>query len=336
MPPGPLRRSLNPVARDEEFRKVAEDLRALGRSLARDFWQAADQARRSGRPPSHIIRHGLRQMAGEARRGLFGEDVRRDPRWVRPHRGAWGGYPRWGPPPGRGASRPGGWRGFGPPVGAAPAPRPRRPARPPVRRRWDATTLLGTLIVLFGSAWLLGALHAIRVPLEGVVAVGLMLLGGAVVLTARTDWSLSRRAWPLWVGAALVVVLVATSGTLGIAGTLDHVQFGTMQRTATAGQTVYGGFGNLSVDARGLKPGGVLKVESAAGETHIDTPPGIPVEIHARVLAGRVCVEGAPQAQGLEAGVNALFGSGPAEPITVTVRQMAGAVIIDGSGCSRR
>ena len=312
---------------------MAEDLRALGRSLARDFWQAADQARRSGRPPSHIIRHGLRQMAGEARRGLFGEDFRRG----RTHRGAWGDYPRWGAPPrARPVGGPGAWRGFGPPAGTSRAPRARRPARPPVRHRWDATTLLGALVVLFGSAWLLGALHAVRVPLEGVVAVGLMLLGAAVVLTARTDWSLSRRAWPLWVGAALVVVLVATSGTLGIAGTLDHVQFGTMQRTATAGQTVYGGFGNLSVDARGLKPGGAVKVESAAGETHIDTPPGIPVEVHARVLAGRVCVEGTPQAQGLEAGVNALFGSGPAEPVTVTVRQMAGAVIIDGSGCSRR
>lgn len=187
--------------------------------------------------------------------------------------------------------------------------------------------------MLFGTAWLLGALHAVRVPLEGVVAAGLMLLGAAVIVTARTDWSLSRRSWTLWVGAGLIVVLVASSSTLGIAGTLEHVQFGTMDRTAISGQTIHGGFGQLIVEARGLKPGTTLKVESAAGETTIDTPPGIPVDLHARVLAGRICVDGSPRAQGLQADVNALVGSGPARPVTLTVRQMAGVVIIDGGGC---
>ena len=306
---------------------MAEDLRALGRSLARDFWQAADQARRSGRPPSHVIRHGLRQMAGEARRGLLGDHWR-----------GWNGYPGWGPPGRRPPGRPGSWRGWGPPASVAPPSRPRRaerPPRPPVRRRWDASTLLGILVVLFGTAWLLGALHAVRVPLEGVVAAGLMLLGAAVIITARTDWSLSRRSWPLWVGAGLIVVLVASSSTLGIAGTLEHVQFGTMDRTASSGQTIHGGFGQLTVNARGLEPGATLKVVSAGGETAIETPPGIPVDVHARVLAGRICVDGSPRAQGLEASVNSLFGSGPTRPVTLTVRQMAGTVIIDGGGCSR-
>jgi hypothetical protein len=65
--------------------------------------------------------------------------------------------------------------------------------------------------VLFGVAWLIGATGALHVSIEGVVAVGLMLLGASLVVTGRTDWSLSRRSWPVWLGAALIAVLVATS-----------------------------------------------------------------------------------------------------------------------------
>lgn len=158
-----------------------------------------------------------------------------------------------------------------------------------------------------------------------------------MIVTARTDWSLSRHSWPLWVGAGMVVALIAVSSTLGIAGSLDHLSFGTMQQTARPGGTVYGGFGNLTVDATSVPAGSSVTVESAAGETRITTPPGVPVELHARVLAGQVCVYGSPEAQGLEAGVDQLFGSGTAAaPLTLTVHQMAGQVIIDGGGCNRR
>ena len=313
---------------------MAEDLRALGRSLARDLRQAAEQARRSGAPPGDAIRHGLHQVAREARRGLGGSA----------HRRGWSGYPGWGPAGRRGLyGRP--WTGprwgppvrsSGPPVPAVP-PRPRKPGLPPVRRRWDATTVAGMLILLFGSAWLVGAVHALSVPVEAVIAVGLMLLGAAVIVTARTDWSLSRHAWPLWVGAGLVVALIAVSSTLGIGSSLDHVSFGTMQRTAYPDRTVYGGFGDLTVDAASVPAGSAVTVESAAGQTNITTPPGVPVVLHARVLAGRVCVNGARQAQGLEAGVDELFGAGPAvAPLSLTVHQLAGQIIIDGGGCSRR
>ncbi|HET9076685.1 MAG TPA: hypothetical protein VFN68_07120 [Acidimicrobiales bacterium] len=324
------------MARDEEFRRVAEDLRALGRSLARDFWQAADQARRSGRPPGRVISHGLRHMAGEARRGMWGGGHWRG---YGPYRGygwpagpqvPWDPRNRPAPPPGPS------WPTRRRPPQPPPArPGPPRPARPPVRRRWDATTLLGLLIVVFGSAWLLGAVNAVQVPTEGVVAIGLMVLGVAVIVTARTDWSLSRRAWPLWVGAALVVVAVTASSTFGIAGTLNHVSFGAMQRTAVAGRTVYGGFGNLSVDGTALAPGARVTVESAAGRTDISTPPGVPVEVHARVLAGQVCVGGQAPARGLDATVDGLFRSGAAQPVTLDVHQLAGDVIIDGGRCNQ-
>ncbi len=340
MTPGVTRSYPDGVARDEEFRKVAEDLRALGRSLARDFWQAADQARRSGRPPGHVIRHGLRQMAGEARRGLWGTGCPprpgyyrrygRDGRWAPPPTSP-GGAP--GRPPSAGQWGPGGWFRPGPARTWSPPPRPTRPAPPPVRRRWDSTTLAGLLIVLFGAAWLIGALGALRLPLEGVVAAGLMILGLAVIVTARTDWSLSRHIWPVWLGAGLLVVLIATSSTLGVGGALNHVSFGNMNRVGTPGSTVYGGFGHLSVDARGLPPGATLTVKSAAGQTYVTTPPGVPLDLRARVGAGRVCVGGRPQASGVEADVRQRFGTGPAAAVTLRVNQLAGEVVIDGPGC---
>jgi hypothetical protein len=63
-------RSLFYVARDDEFRKVAEDIGALARSLGRDFREAVDQAMRGGYPPGRAVRHGLRGVGHQARRGM--------------------------------------------------------------------------------------------------------------------------------------------------------------------------------------------------------------------------------------------------------------------------
>src|SRR6202022_3966388 len=46
---------------------------------------------------------------------------------------------------------------------------------------------------------------------EAVLAVALMVLGAATVVTARTDWALSRRKWPIWLRAGPVLVLTAPS-----------------------------------------------------------------------------------------------------------------------------
>src|SRR5262249_23213984 len=89
----------------------------------------------------------------------------------------------------------------------------RRCPPPPVRRRWDASVLAALLIVMFGVAWLIGGLGALHLSTEAVLAAGLMLLGAALVVTARTDWSLSRHAWPIMLGGALVIGLLATSST---------------------------------------------------------------------------------------------------------------------------
>lgn len=345
---------------DEELRKVAEDLRALARSLARDFRQATDTARTDGRSPADALRHSLRGMADEARRNT-GDGWGRWGRWEghggpgRHRRGYW-----YGPPPGWGvpSDRSGGTPDPGgadpaptpPATAAAPTPAPDRrngcrrgASLPPVRRRWDATTVAGALAVLFGTAWLLGSVGAVHVPAEAVVAAGLVLLGAAVVVTARTDWSLSRHRWPVWAGAGLVGVLIATSSTFGVDGSLRHVSFGHMSVVAVPGGTVYGGFGRLDVDASGLKPGQAVTVESVAGQTDIRTPPGAALTVDARVVGGRICVFGRDVADGVGAGFDQLVSAPgaptnsapPAGAITIRVHQMAGEVVVGGTGCSR-
>lgn len=217
-----------------------------------------------------------------------------------------------------------------------------------MRRRWDATTVAGVLAVLFGGAWLLAAVGAVHVPAEAVVAVGLMLLGAAVVVTARTDWSLSRRSWPLWLGGLLVVVLAATSATFGVEGSLRHVSIGTMNITARPGATVYGGVGDLTVDAGGLRPGDHITVESVAGNTVVNTPAGADLFVDARLVGGQICVAGHDLADGAGARVQKLVtpapgsgsgGTAPAlagsSPIVIDVHQMAGRIQIGGPRCSR-
>ena len=343
------------VPSDEELRKVAEDVRALARSLARDFWDAKQSAERGGRPAADALKHGIRDAAEGARREFQ--------RGMRHH---WHG---WGPPPPRRPRR-GGPPGFpfGPPgpgqepatsgVGLAgdragqttpqyppgwvgsPWVNPHRRAErhgrghlPPVRRRWDASVLAALLVVVFGVAWLVGGLGAVHLSTEAVLAAGLMLLGAALVVTARTDWSLSRHAWPVILGGVLVVGLLATSATFGVNGALSHMSIGNMNPTVSAqGGTVYGGLGQLTVHAQALNPGSTLKVESIAGETDISLPPGATVDVNAKVLAGQVCVAGHPSSSGVGADYVGTAESGSGLPITLDVHQLAGQVMIDGIG----
>ncbi|MBV9661777.1 MAG: hypothetical protein JO337_11525 [Acidimicrobiales bacterium] len=337
------------MARDDEFRKVAEDVRALARSLGRDFREAVDQATRAGRPTSEAFRHGLRGVADEARRTM--RSNRPGPYYRPYYRGRGWRYP---PPPEGGPAGP-----AQPAQGSAtPEPSwsdsrpywagPRWPRRqpsqlkcaplPPVRRRWDATTVIGMLAVLFGAAWLLGALHAISVPAEAVIASGLVLLGASLIVTARTDWSLSRHSWPVVLGAALIAVLIVTSTSLGVGGALDHISFGTMTRdNVGSGQTVYGGFGELTVHATSLAPGQSVKVQSVAGLTTIDTDRSVPLRVDAKLLGGQICVDGLDQADGVNANLHRVYDAPTAAPpVHVEVHQLFGRVLINGTGCGPR
>jgi hypothetical protein len=194
--------------------------------------------------------------------------------------------------------------------------------------------LAGLLIVVFGAAWLIGGLGVTHLSVEAVLALGLMLLGASLVVTARTDWSLSRHAWPVVLGVGLVLVLFATSSTFGATGALSHVSFGEIHRSATKSTTVYGGFGQLDVDARGVPPGSDLHVQSIAGETFIQLPAGKTVDIKARVLAGQVCINGVAANSGIGASTSQTI-QGTGRPVTIDVHQVAGQVSIGSKGCTR-
>jgi hypothetical protein len=205
---------------------------------------------------------------------------------------------------------------------------------PPVRHRWDATTVLGAIAVLFGVAWLLGALQAVHVSIEGVVALGLVFLGAAMIVTGRTDWSLSRRSWPVWLGIGLIAVLVSTSTTFGLGSAVRHVSFGNKSETVTTnGQTVYGGFGNLTVDATRLGSGQKLTVNSVAGNVTVQLPPNAHLTVNAHALAGHVCVDGF-DSSGVGAQVQRTIpGTGP--DLTLDVHESFGQITVGSQGCAQ-
>jgi Cell wall-active antibiotics response 4TMS YvqF len=219
-----------------------------------------------------------------------------------------------------------------------------RTAPPPVRHRWDASTVAGLLAVLFGVAWLIGATGILHVSIEAVVAVGLMLLGASLVVTGRTDWSLSRRSWPVWLGIGLIGVLVVTSSAFGLGGALDSVSFGNKTVTAQGGAlptgTVHGGFGNLVVDLTRANTAGSVKVVSVAGNTTVRLPADATVDLDARVVAGQICVNGKEVSSGVGAQDHGDVQPGspataPGPTITLHVHQVFGQIFIGTAGCAR-
>jgi hypothetical protein len=253
--------------------------------------------------------------------------------------------PDWAP--GRGWVGPDG-RPVGPP-GTGPSwhqhqhrPRRQRNPLPPVLHRWDATTVVGILAVLFGVAWLIGATGLWHMSIEGVVAVGLMLLGASLVVTGRTDWSLSRHSWPVWLGFGMIVVLIATSTTFGLGGALNNVSFGnsTVQVNSTPwpNGTIHGGFGDLTVNVTApLVKDETLKVVSVAGKTTVVLPqkPNYNVTVDARVAAGQVCVEG-QVANGPGAQYRGTLAGPPGTKTTLTldVHESFGQIVIGSQGCA--
>lgn len=191
--------------------------------------------------------------------------------------------------------------------------------------------LAALLVVMSGVAWAAGVLGLAHLAPEAVLAAGLMLLGASLIVTARTDWSLSRHAWPVVVGVVLVAGLFATSSSFGVAGALSHVSFGDMTAAAAPGRTVYGGFGQLTVTVPTGYASDSVRIESVAGNTVVSLPADVTATVHARVLAGQVCING-HLSNGVGATETEQVGNG-ARPLTVEVHQLAGQVLIVSRGC---
>lgn len=207
--------------------------------------------------------------------------------------------------------------------------------------------MAGLLAVLFGLAWLIGATGVHHVSIEAIVAVGLMLLGASLVVTARTDWSLSRRSWPVWLGAGLIAVLIATSTTFGLGGALDSVSFGTthpsIDATSPPSGTVHGGFGDLNATVKGQPTKNeTIKLASVAGRTTVNfdsTKANYLVQVNAHVVGGQICVNGTNVGNGMFAQnpPQSPFAIGSPEQqsptLTLDVHQVFGQILINGTEC---
>jgi hypothetical protein len=180
-----------------------------------------------------------------------------------------------------------------------PAPRPKR-QRPPLRHRHDGSTLVGALALLFGLAWLASRTHLASVSTEVVLAAALMILGGTMVVTARTDWALSRRAWPALLGAGLVIAAIATSPSLGVPTDWNDMRIGarTVQYSTweSVPATYHGGIGKTTVDLSALpaRPpqNRNFEVTTTTGQLVILLPPDVHVVVDAELAVGAIGING--------------------------------------------
>ena len=344
------------VPTDDEFRRVAEDVRALARSLARDIRGAVDRAReepadgqprtdrvsaagRAAREELRMARAALRQATrGRHNHGCGWPEppgLSGRPRWDN-----WG-RPRFGPPDPAPAAGTGTtstatigqdraeWHARSADVSHRPAP------SLPLRHRHDGSTLLGLLAVVFGLAWLAAGTQLVDVSAEAVLAVALMVLGLAMVITARTDWALSRRSWPVFAGALLLVALIVSSSSPTLASDIRHLQFGSRTITASSWTdipaTVEGGVGETVVDLSAihdpLTAPRVLEVDGAVGNLIIRLPADLAATLDAHIGAGSIMVNRLNVASGFRPTYNRTLNPGAAGPVlTLRVRSGVGTV----------
>lgn len=311
---------------------MAEDVRALVRSLVRDVRSGVDEARREANRSSQAIGDEMRKAARQSRQNLR---AARGPYSQPHHRHRWDATP-----PGAGA-------GSGPPsgpgssvgVGVAAPPRPVRPPRPPrpaktlgpLRHRHDSSTVLGLVALILGLSWLAAATHFFAVPWKAAVAVALMVLGAAMVVTARTDWALSRRAWPMLLGALLVAILALGTASISWPSVGSHDLSWTSWSAVPA--TVNGGVGTTTVDLRPL-PSLLsplrLEVDRNIGLLHVFLPRSVAVAIDESAGIGSVIYNGRRLSSGVGQHVQQVLNPSVAGPLlTLVVHNTVGTVRIE-------
>jgi hypothetical protein len=168
--------------------------------------------------------------------------------------------------------------------------------------------------VLVGLAWLGSASGVVSLSLETVLAAVLVVLGAAMVVTARTDWSLSRRHWPVWLGIVVLLLVMASAGT---AGGLSRLHFGPTTASPAVsdlGKPINNFAGPITVTlpATAPKNGTTLKVHDVFGPISVMVPANAPyhVDVDARSHFGPVNVTGAQRGSGVFPHKTATIGSG--------------------------
>jgi hypothetical protein len=155
-------------------------------------------------------------------------------------------------------------------------------------------------------AWLAAGTHVLQLSAEAVLAVALMIVGVTTVLTARTDWALSRRSWPVLLGAGLVFALILASASPRFPGGFRDMRVGSRtlmySSWAELPPTINGSVGRTVVDLTSLSP--PLPATQAVhiggiGLIVVRLPPGVHVVIDAHVGAGSINLSGEQVANGL-------------------------------------
>lgn len=167
-----------------------------------------------------------------------------------------------------------------------------------------------------------GTLHAAA---ETTLATCLVILGAVMVVTARTDWSLSRHLWPLLLGLALVGLLVSLTAAPDARRSIGDVRF-----VASPGQPVPAvistGVGDVTVDLRQL-PYGVhaVTIEGLAGASRVTLPTGRSVDLDAHLDGGQISVNGVAVRSGPFADLHQHFGP-PGHDVVIDVSENFGTI----------
>jgi predicted membrane protein len=171
------------------------------------------------------------------------------------------------------------------------APVPATAARPPAPRSSVNTRVLGGLLLVFGSGWMLKAAGILDIPWSAIVSLVLIALGLALIVTFR---SRARTVPLLALGAALTVGLTIGTSNIGLRG-------GFGQRTLT-GQAVLAapvqtlGFGELLLDLRNVDlPEGqttTIRAHVGFGQLQVRVPNGVELRVDAQAKFGAANVFG--------------------------------------------
>jgi hypothetical protein len=164
------------------------------------------------------------------------------------------------------------------------APVPAAAARPPDRSSAVNRRVVGGLLLVFGSGWMLKEAGVVDLPWSAVVSLVLVALGLALVITARTR----ARTVPLMIlGAVLTAGLAVSSSNI-------HIRGGVGQRVArisvlSSNRSYNLGVGDLVVDLRHAvisNPNATIDAEVGVGHILVRVPEGVAVKVEADARFG--------------------------------------------------
>jgi hypothetical protein len=163
-------------------------------------------------------------------------------------------------------------------------------SRPPSRPSSVNTRVLGGLLLVFGSGWMLKQAGVIDLPWSAVASIVLIALGLALVVTSRSR----VRTVPLvLVGAALTIGLAVGSSNIGVRGGFGERIVRPTELTAAARYEL--AFGELQVDLRSTalsRHETTVRASVSGGRLLVRVPKGVEVKVDVDARFGSATVLG--------------------------------------------